>query len=137
MASIGLASHNGDEMLPFGMSVLSVRGCTVVQLVGELDVTTAPELSRLITSVEPGCDVLAVDLSALTFIDSQGIRALMSARYDGQPLAVVCPPGHISRVLEIVHADRFMPLYTRLEDLLDAHSLTPAEPTGTPVGEPG
>jgi anti-anti-sigma factor len=137
MPSTRVESDNGDETQPFGMSVASIRGCTVVQLVGELDVSTAPELTRLITGVEPGSDVLAVDLSHLTFIDSQGIRALMSARYNGQPLALVCPTGHISRVLEIVHADRFMPIYARLDDLLDAHSLTPAQPPGTSAAEPG
>jgi anti-anti-sigma factor len=107
-----------------------------VRLVGELDVSTAADLSGLIASVEPGCDALAVDLSDLTFIDSQGIRTLMSARYNGQPVAVVCPTGHISRVLEIVHADRFMQVYPRLEDLLDAHSRAPAEPPASPGAEP-
>jgi anti-anti-sigma factor len=136
MPSTQLHSDNCDEMQPLRMSVASIRGCAVLQLAGELDVSTAPDLSRLIASVEPGCEALVVDLSDLMFIDSQGIRTLMSARYSGQPLALICPRGHISRVLEIVHADRFMPVYTRLDEFLDAHSLTPAEPPATPPTEP-
>jgi anti-anti-sigma factor len=108
-------------MRHFSMSVASTNGYALVRLIGELDLQTAPDLSQLVSSLDPGHDFVAVDLSDLTFIDSRGIRALMSARHNGQPLALICPDRNrnISRVLEIAEASRAMPIYKRLEELLD------------------
>ena len=108
-------------MRHFSMTIASTNGYALVRLIGELDMLTAPDLSQLITALDPDDDLVAVDLSDLTFIDSKGIRALMSARHNGRPLALICPDGNrnISRVLEIAEASRVMPIYKRLEELLD------------------
>lgn len=116
-------------MQHFSMSVASLNGYAVVRLNGELDMLTAPDLSQLITSLDPDRELVVVDLSALTFIDSQGIRALMSARHNGRPVMLICPDGNISRVLDIVEASRAIRIYKRLEELPDHHSHDSAQPS--------
>lgn len=78
---------------------------------GELDLATAHQVEdRLLPAVRPGAKVI-FDMSALTFIDSTGVKLLvrlldLSAR-DGWTLEIVPGPEAVQRVLEIVGlADR-------------------------------
>jgi anti-anti-sigma factor len=100
----------------FSMSVTSLNGYAVLQLYGELDMLSAPDLSERIGSLSPDRK-LVVDLTDLTFIDSHGIRALMNARHNELPLVVVCSDGNITRTLDVAQASRAMHIYKRLEDL--------------------
>jgi anti-sigma B factor antagonist len=77
-----------------------------VTVSGELDLATAPQLEAVFEALEPArSDRVVVDLEAVTFLDSSGIRALVRAkrRFDrlGAALAVeaVSPPAR--QVLEI------------------------------------
>ena len=83
-------------------------GDVVVRAEGELDLATAPVLVRaasaaLSTSSEPR---LVVDLSAVTFIDAAGLRALLrvadraaAARRD---VMVIEPAGAARRIFELL-----------------------------------
>ena len=79
----------------------------IVALRGELDLlaTSAlePELERLID--EPGIDVVALDLRALDFLDSSGLRAVVcaGARLTDceRRLVLVRGPSPVQRVFEI------------------------------------
>lgn len=57
-------------------------GCfAVVRVVGELDIVGAPDLRRVLQSLQgPGCDV-AVDLSAVEFVDSSGLHVFVEAHH--------------------------------------------------------
>ena len=55
-------------------------GRAVVTASGELDIATAPRLVEAVAVLgPPATTAIAIDLSALTFIDSSGINALRSA----------------------------------------------------------
>jgi anti-sigma B factor antagonist len=95
--------------------------CEVVALDGELDCQTAPDLAEALERAVNGKGRrVVVDLSRLRFIDSSGLHVLLSGvgGENGHPV-VVCPPGNVSRVLEIVRADAALTVYARLEEALE------------------
>jgi anti-sigma B factor antagonist len=77
-----------------------------VEVVGEVDMTTAPELSQAIERTPDGTDLVVIDLSEVSFLDSTGLNALVQGRRTlaerDVALTVVVPPeGAIRRVFEI------------------------------------
>ena len=53
----------------------------LVTVSGELDLATAPRLEAIFEALEPApSDRVVVDLAAVTFLDSSGIRALVRAK---------------------------------------------------------
>jgi anti-sigma B factor antagonist len=93
---------------PTGFSITtSERGGRVIVLIrGELDLATAPELETAIgESVDAGHDVV-VDLRELEFMDSSGLRVLVSAHkraQSGPRFQIVRPPagGPVAKILGI------------------------------------
>lgn len=82
-------------------------GVRVVQASGELDVTCAPALLPEVESLVCGAPALVLDLSAVSFFDSAGVRlADRIAREcdrEGAGFRIVAPPGsRARRVLELV-----------------------------------
>jgi anti-sigma B factor antagonist len=57
-------------------------GCTVLALVGELDLASAPMMrtAGLAALAEPDCSTLVLDVTALTFVDSTGIGSWVELR---------------------------------------------------------
>ncbi len=106
---------------PFSIDVETLDGFEVVSVRGELDSGTstrlAQELDRLVAAGTP----VVVDLSALSFIDSGGLHALMKPRPSAR-ISVVCPPGNVSRVMSVVRLEHVLPLYERLEDAVAAQA---------------
>lgn len=77
-----------------------------IALEGELDLATAEDLQRELLRVE-GSDALSIvlDLSALEFIDSTGVRLLLQAsarsRANSNRLALLRGPRAVQRVFEL------------------------------------
>jgi anti-anti-sigma factor len=77
-----------------------------VTVAGDVDIVTAPELEAVFEAIEPApTDRVLIDLEAVTFLDSSGIRALVRAkrRLDGfgAPLVVDGISAPARQVLEI------------------------------------
>ena len=73
---------------------------------GEIDAATAPALTAdLGRALATGSGPVEVDLSAVTFIDSSGLRALIIARHEaeavGNTLRIVATSDVVSRLLEV------------------------------------
>jgi anti-sigma B factor antagonist len=52
----------------------------IVSVTGEVDIFTAPEFkARIAAAIEAGRDIVIVDLSAATFIDSSSLGVLIAA----------------------------------------------------------
>jgi anti-sigma B factor antagonist len=90
----------------FSYDVSRADGGVVVQLRGELDLATAPELQReLLGILEQACSSLTLDLGELTFLDSSGLGALYRARQAADagsvPLRLEAVPRHVMRVLDV------------------------------------
>jgi anti-sigma B factor antagonist len=87
------------------------RGSVVrAALAGELDMSNAADLEAAIVDVVPNeATGMVLDLSAVTYLDSAGIRLLLTLvgrfRWRGQRLALVAPPGsRVRRVIELAGA---------------------------------
>lgn len=81
-------------------------GARVVTVRGEVDLATAPELEVSVRrALEDAPDGVVLDLTALSFIDSSGLRALVALSKDaksrGASLALRNLPRHAQRVLEL------------------------------------
>jgi anti-sigma B factor antagonist len=79
---------------------------TVLTLLGELDLGTAPELERVLRELEAtNADRLLIDLRRLAFMDCAGIailaQAQRSADANGHRLALQSGPGQVRRLLEL------------------------------------
>jgi len=77
-----------------------------IRVRGELDMSTAPELSaRLVEAGNDGASDVTLDLSAVSFLDSSAIGALIAAgqelRAQGRTLRIGPRSAIVSRVLEI------------------------------------
>jgi len=82
----------------------------MIELQGELDVATTPRAEAELRRVEKaGAGLIVVDLRGLTFMDSTGLRLLVSAdarARDGEHrLAIVRGPDTVHRVLELTGLD--------------------------------
>lgn len=94
----------------------------MVRAEGEIDIasvdTLEQELSRL---VEEGTTRLAVELSPVTFMDSTGLRALISSHHEleerGGEIALVVGDGPVRRLLEVSGLMGSLPIYPSLDQL--------------------
>jgi anti-sigma B factor antagonist len=100
-------------------------GRTVVSVVGEIDVYTAPSLrERLTDHVAEGRYHLVVDLSGVEFMDSTGLGVLVGGlnrvrTHDGS-LVLVCHQEKILKVFRITGLTKVFPIYATLTDALSA-----------------
>jgi anti-anti-sigma factor len=81
-------------------------GALVVEAEGEIDMATAPQLGDALGAVSDRATRVVVDLSAVSFLDSSGLNALVHAQRElaGREVSfrVVSPKDQVvRRVLEI------------------------------------
>jgi anti-sigma B factor antagonist len=93
------------EALPsFELSVERYDSVATVVVSGELDLATAPRVSAAVAK-HGGAQLLVLDLTATTFIDSTGVRTLLQADRrivgSGSRLVVVAGNGAVRRVLDL------------------------------------
>jgi anti-sigma B factor antagonist len=94
-----------------GRRILGVRdvpsnGCHKLILDGDLDISSGPELKAIIVRLcEEGTERLTIDLSKLTFMDSTGLHAIISASQlcakHGSGFSVTSAPLAVQRIFEI------------------------------------
>ncbi|WP_245716336.1 STAS domain-containing protein [Micromonospora humi] len=101
------------------------RGGTVVEVAGELDMSTTPQLrDRLLEVVQGGARVVVVDLAGVGFMDSSGLGALVLAYKDLRErdgwlgLAGVRPP--VRQLLSVTSVDRVIGLFDTVRDAEEA-----------------
>ena len=91
--------------VPFSAELLSGEGPSVVKLLGELDLSTAPQLEACLEGLGADGASVQLDLSGLTFCDSSGISAMVTAakrvRKRGGHLSIASPQPAVRSVLEI------------------------------------
>ena len=85
----------------------------VLRLQGELDMATAPGLGRTLdTAISAGPATIALDLRELTFVDSTGIRVLITACRQagkaGSRFVLRSPCRSVRKALVLTGVDRLM-----------------------------
>lgn len=85
-----------------GRFEVHARGEDELALVGELDVAGAERFDRAVAAL-PARHQVVLDLSELTFIDSTGLRSLLTAArdLDERMLVLTRPTPRVLEVLEI------------------------------------
>ncbi|WP_406391528.1 STAS domain-containing protein [Streptomyces sp. NBC_00887] len=83
----------------------------VLEITGDLDHGTAPELRQVVDHLTlAGGQLLVLDLTGLEFMDSSGITALLAARNlateQSGDMALTAVPANTARILRIVGLDR-------------------------------
>ena len=78
-------------------------GVTLLRLEGELDLASAPELSSAVQQAFAGAaQPVVLDMAAVGFIDSTGVRTLLEAQQlAGRDLVLMAPSGAVTRVLDL------------------------------------
>ena len=95
----------------------------VVSLAGSLDSTTYPALEAKLAYLlaEGGAKVITLDLAALEFISSMGIRIIFKARKDlarvGGTLCLARIPPPIQKALEIIDALPSMQVFSSIQEM--------------------
>ena len=111
-------------MTPFSMDMDVQGGVTRVTLAGEFDLSVAARVEEELTRAAASTpEVLVLDLSGLSFMDSSGLRVVVAAderaRRTGQRFVVVNGPDAVRRVFEITKVDEVL-------ELVDDPSQVPA-----------
>ncbi len=124
--------------MELSLSTRDMADRTVVEVAGEIDVYTAPQLrERLINLVESGARQVVVDLGRVEFLDSTGLGVLVGAlkrlRSAGGELTLVCAQERLLKIFRITGLDRVFTLY----DSVDAAVSRGAEGSGGSAGSPG
>jgi anti-anti-sigma factor len=95
----------------------------VVRLPPEVDLASSGEVrDQLLSTVNRGGIHLVVDATAVTFMDSSGVNALVRARERterlGGSIHVVTTSRPVRRVLEITQLDRVLALVPTVDDAM-------------------
>ena len=97
------------------MTILEVEteereGAVHLTLTGELDLSTVDKVEDELRRVEEGgAGTVVLDLSSLSFLDSTGLRTIVTAdqraRKSGRRLAIIKGPETVHRVFTITRLD--------------------------------
>lgn len=98
------------------MPALTIRhtdldnGWIAISVEGEIDLATVGELEEVVQEVvrEKGSN-LVIDLTATSFIDSTGLKSLLTADRElslaGRSFAIAVKPGPVSRLVDLSGVD--------------------------------
>jgi anti-sigma B factor antagonist len=95
------------EQAPFAIDVARQGDRTLLSLSGELDIATVGELENALNDCLDAGEDVVVDLRSLAFMDSSGVRALVTAHHmvrdrQGSLVIVRAPHGsEVDRVIDV------------------------------------
>ena len=97
----------------------------IIELEGEVDVYTAPQLKQqMISILEGGAKMMVVNLTKVEYLDSTALGVLIGGlkrmrERDGN-LVLICPSPRIRRVFEITGLDKIFDIYSNVSDAQEA-----------------
>ena len=108
------ASSQPPEREEFAMTSVRDGATHTIRLFGELDLASADPVTREIERVErTDATEIVLDLAGLTFMDSSGVRLLLTAnarsRADANRLTLLRGPASVQRALELCGVEPMLP----------------------------
>ncbi len=100
-------THDAPSGISPGFRIAVERNakCARVRIFGELDLSTAPELHRVLEVLIGDHDSVLLDLDRLEFMDSTGLAAIVHAdllaNRNGQRLTIRCNLPQAQRLFEL------------------------------------
>ncbi|MBB5478884.1 STAS domain-containing protein [Micromonospora parathelypteridis] len=124
VAELPVTPYRGG-FVDFTLSTRQGRIGTVVEVAGDLDMSTTPELrDQLRKLVESGAQVVVVDLTGVGFMDSSGLGVLVVAYKDLRErngrLALAGVSEPVRTVLSITSVDRVIGIFETVHDAEEA-----------------
>ena len=107
------------------MTASSTGASTVLEVRGEVDLHSAAQLrDRLLKVIAAGRQLVVVDLTGLSFLDSTGLGVLVAARNEAQQagaaLRLVCPSDRMLKLFRITGLDAVFEIYATLPAAISA-----------------
>jgi anti-sigma B factor antagonist len=98
-------------------------GRTLLEVLGEVDVYTAPALrDRISELIDAGQHTLVVDLGGVEFLDSTGLGVLVAglnrAKEVGGSLTLVCPQERVLKLFRITGLDEVFTVHGTVDEAL-------------------
>ncbi len=123
-----MTEHSGaDPHSPVAISQRTVGGTLVVQVTGEIDLDTAPDLDAALGTAlcEAGDGGCIADLTDVTFLGSRGLSTLISATQVAderrEPLKIVVDANRtVIRPIETTGLEQELHLYHSVDEALQA-----------------
>lgn len=120
--------RSGWTRVELSVSGQAGAGVPVVAVSGEVDVYSAPALKESLTELlRSGASSVVVDLSAVAFLDSTGLGALVEARAAtteaGGSLPLVCSQERILKLFTITGLDGVFSIHPTLDDAVQSLSV--------------
>ncbi|WP_326943806.1 STAS domain-containing protein [Amycolatopsis sp. NBC_00348] len=112
-----------DEQPALQCSVSRRGSAVVVAVADELDLLTVPEFSRTLTAIQAAAaGPVVLDLTAVTFLDSSGINAIVRASRDADDnptrLRVVADGPTVLKTIQLAGAHELITLVPTVDDAL-------------------
>ena len=109
--------------MTFSAEVARRSDAVVVVMKGDLDIATEAEATAQLDRAMDGCGVLIADLRELAFLDSTGMRVLLSAHLRAQErglrFGIVRGGGMVARLLEVTRISHRFPVVDDPAELID------------------
>lgn len=105
-------------------STRSERGTVIVEVAGQIDLGTSPALRKTLLESLKGTQRLAINLTAVEYIDSSGIASLLEvlkeARKTEKRVVLFGLTGAVLQVLELTRLTKVFEIVETEEQALDA-----------------
>lgn len=97
----------------------------IVRMPAEIDLVNADAIGVQLAALSHGSpDVITVDLTGTTFCDSAGVQSITHAHRlaagNGGELRLVVGASPVRRILQLTGVDQVVPVYTDIQQSLDA-----------------
>jgi anti-anti-sigma factor len=110
--------------MTFSAEVERRSDAAVVTMKGDLDIASEARATAQLERAMDGCGLVIADLRELSFLDSTGVRVLLSAHLKAQErglrFGVVRGDGMIARLLEVTRISSRFPVVDDPAELIDA-----------------
>ena len=83
-----------------------------IEIIGRLDTVTAPALDKMISDELDGVTVLTLDMNALEYISSAGLRVILTAQKKMQKIGSMKLIGVSEAVMEVFEMTGFADILT-------------------------
>ena len=102
--------------IEFAVNPQSTNGLLVVEVAGEIDLFTAPELKAAISEgLDAGSEKVVIDLTKTTFLDSTALGVLIGTvkrlRDNDGSMTIVNSDQNIAKTFEITGLDQILQIY--------------------------
>ena len=113
-----------DDRKMMAASTRIERGITIVEVVGQIDISSSPALRKKLLDSLKGTEHLAINLSAVKYIDSSGIASMLevlaAAREDQKRVVLFGLTGAVLQVLQLTRLTTVFEICETEEQALNA-----------------